>query len=102
MIGDFRASFDFNSYGIGTNAPSGIGVYYLGSADYTGALHIYYIGRSNNLEKRLLEHLGESKWKDVTHFGYCACSTEQEAVQLEAKEINHWRPKYNVQGVRNY
>lgn len=102
MIGNFRASFNFNSYGIEANAPSITGVYYLGYADYTGALRIYYIGKSTDIKKRLLEHLQENKWKDVTYFGYCTCSTEQEALQLEAKEISYYKPKYNVQGVKNY
>lgn len=102
MVGNFRASFNFNSYGIAVNAPSAIGVYYLGSADYTGALAIYYIGKSIDVKSRLIEHIEENKWSDATHFGYCICSTDQEAKQLESSEINYYKPKYNIQDVRNY
>ena len=47
---------------------------------------------------RLLNHLRNDYWPDVTHFGYCVCSTAKEAEDFEASEIKRLQPKYNTQG----
>ena len=77
---------------------SAIGVYYCGIKTSSGKLTIYYIGRAvgdKGIRGRLLQHLSEDKWNDVTHFGYEICDTMQEAINHEVSEIQKYKPKYN-------
>lgn len=80
-----------------------IGVYYCGYLTSENKLYPLYIGMSssdNGIRGRLLDHLREDSWPDVTHFGYQICDTAQEAENLESKEIGdrQSKPKYNKQG----
>lgn len=77
------------------------GVYYCGVINANGNLTPYYIGKAfgdGGIRGRLLQHLSENKWRDVTHFGYCVCFSENESLMLEKKEITKFNPKYNTQG----
>jgi excinuclease UvrABC nuclease subunit len=98
MVHPYRGSYYFTEQSINTNAPSSIGVYYCGYILQRGGLKPLYIGRSNNIEERLLNHLANQGWQDVTHFGYHECDTEQDAMDFEASEITKYKPKYNDQG----
>lgn len=76
------------------------GVYYCGRV-INGLVEHLYIGRSlseNGIRGRLLDHLREDDWVDVKYFWYRECSTDQEAINLEATEIKIHQPKYNKQG----
>lgn len=77
------------------------GVYYCGAIASNGNLTVYYVGKAfgdGGIRGRLLQHLNQNKWRDVTHFGYCVCSSENESLSLESAEIRRLNPKYNVQG----
>ena len=78
-----------------------IGVYYCGVPASNGGVHVYYVGQAvgdGGIRNRLLQHLGETKWHDVTHFAYVACDTILEAQLLERQEILRCQPKYNTIG----
>lgn len=78
-----------------------IGVYYCGSLLSNGNLRPFYIGKSSSEQGvmgRLLDHLENKYWPDVTHFGIEYCSNESEAVALEEREIKYYQPKYNTLG----
>lgn len=67
-----------------------MGVYYCGTRD-KDILRVHYIGRAKGIDvtirSRLLDHLREGKWDNVTHFGYRICTIKKEAVELEDEEI---------------
>jgi hypothetical protein len=76
-------------------------VYYCGAKTTDGWLSVYYIGKSvadGGMRGRLLQHLSEKKWPDVTHFGYQQCGSAAETETCELAEIAQYRPKYNTQG----
>lgn len=78
------------------------GVYYCGSLNTKGELVPLYIGRAAGngvtIQSRLLDHFTQDYWPDVTHFGFRACSSSIEAIDLELIEIKSYQPKYNMKG----
>lgn len=77
-----------------------IGIYYCGYLNQTGQLVPCYIGKGtgqDGIRGRLLDHLNQDHWPDVTHFGFILCNNAQEAEGLERTEIGRHRPKYNTQ-----
>ena len=100
MIGNYKGHYPFNESSILTNAPNNIGVYYCGILNSDGSLGVLYVGRAKGenvtIRSRLLEHLNNDKWYDVTHFGFYPCSSEEEIENFEKLEIAHLNiPKYN-------
>ncbi len=101
MIYQFNGPYLFDNNTISNWNSTVIGVYYCGSKTPDGKLSVYYIGKSvadGGIRVRLLQHLSEKKWPDVTHFGYKQCDTSREAEQHELTEIATYKPKYNTQG----
>ncbi len=99
MIQDYKGHYDYDKSVIEQWNNSQGGVYYLGTKNAQGILVVFYIGKAfgdGGIRQRLLQHLNENKWGDVTHFGYCVCSSEQEALNHEAQEIKLYNPKYNT------
>lgn len=79
-----------------------IGVYYCGYKTNEGTLIILYIGKATGeggIKSRLLDHLREDRWPDVTHFGFHLCDYVRETEDHEAAEIKRFKPKYNQVGV---
>lgn len=77
-----------------------IGVYYCGLILPSGNLLPLYIGKAtgqDGIKGRLLQHLNQDNWPEVTHFGCCACDTVKEAEDFETSEILQFNPKYNIQ-----
>ena len=102
MIYPFKSPFSYDSGTIKSWKSDAIGVYYCGVASSDGKLTIYYIGSGvsdDGIRGRLLQHVSESKWYDVTHFGYHVCDTTKEALDWEKQEIVRYKPKYNTMGV---
>jgi len=101
MIYTFQGNYSFNYNTVNGWNSAAIGIYYCGYQLANGNLFPFYIGRaigSEGIRGRLLQHLSENKWPDVTVFGYIVCTTAQEALDLESREIARYRPKYNEQG----
>lgn len=101
MIYPFKGSYSFSNDTVTNWNSTAIGVYYCGTKNAAGELVVYYIGKSvadGGIRGRLLQHLNEKKWPDVTHFGYMECSSVLETNTHEATEIAKYRPKYNIQG----
>lgn len=102
MIYDYQGHYDYDHDVINNWNSSDIGVYYCGFLATSGNLRPLYIGRAvgdEGIRGRLLDHLRDDYWPDVTHFGYHVCSSATEAVRWEAEEIAKFKPKYNSQGV---
>lgn len=101
MIESYKGNYPYNEKVIGDWNSTAIGVYYCGRPVTNESLSVLYIGKATSIQGirgRLLQHLGEDKWPDVSHFGYCVCSTSKEAEDFEASEIRRCKPKYNTQG----
>ena len=101
MIQSFKGLYLFDNNIVNNLNSSVMGVYYCGVKTSEGKLTVYYVGRAigdDGVCGRLLQHLSENKWHDVTHFGYEACDTMREAIDHEASEILKYKPKYNTQG----
>ena len=101
MIYQFKGPYSFDNATISGWNSTVIGVYYCGARTADGKLTVYYIGKSTadgGIRGRLLQHLSERKWADVTHFGYETCDTISETERHESSEIARYKPKYNTQG----
>ncbi len=101
MIQSYKGNYLFDKETVQNWNSSVIGVYYCGDINNNGSLTVLYVGKATSEEGirgRLLQHLNEEKWSDITHFGYCVCTTSEEAEKFEASEIMKYQPKYNKQG----
>lgn len=102
MIGTYQGNFPYTQIGVLISAPAIQGVYYCGTVNFQNQLVPMYIGRAKGtgvtINSRLSDHLRQNNWSDITHFGYVSCSTDQEAINLEASEIVRCQPKYNQVG----
>ncbi len=100
MVGNYIGHFTYNQLGILMSAPQSQGIYYCGWVNPQNQLVPLYIGRAKGtgvtINSRLSDHLKDDWWTDVTHFGYVTCSLDQEAINLEAAEIDKYKPKYNT------
>lgn len=100
MTHPYKGHYPYNNTVVGDWDSDATGVYYCGYI-LNDTLIVHYVGKAvaeGGIRNRLLQHLGEDKWPDVTHFGYCVCTTTNEAETLEAAEIKRLQPKYNKQG----
>jgi len=101
VISGYSGHYSFNNALINLYAPNSIGVYYCGYIDLNNILITHYVGRAMgdgvSIRNRLSAHLSDG-WRDVAHFGYVLCSTQEEAESFEAAEIRRLQPKYNTQG----
>ena len=101
MIYDYKGSFQYSEPIVKNWNSNAIGVYYCGVALQNGGLQPFYIGKGageGGMRSRLIDHLLNDVWPDVTHFSYRACDTSSEAEALEAQEIKRCQPKYNKIG----
>jgi excinuclease UvrABC nuclease subunit len=101
MVNSYQGHYTYTQKVIGDWNNSQIGVYYCGYIGQNGNLMPLYIGQAvgqGGIRGRLLQHLNQDSWPDVTHFGYCVCGTTKEASDLESAEILKHQPKYNTQG----
>jgi len=99
MIQPYKGHYSYNKRVVSDWDSTAIGVYYCGYLSINN-LYVLYVGKATSNEGirgRLLQHLKENKWPDVSHFGYCVCSTSKEAEDFEASEIKRLKPKYNTQ-----
>ena len=76
------------------------GVYYLGYLNTQQELIPLYIGKATGAEGikgRLLDHIENNQFNDITHFEYIETDNEKEALIIEEIEIKKHNPKYNNQ-----
>lgn len=105
MIYEYKGPFSFTQEIVGGWDSTAIGVYYCGYLNAKGELVCLYVGQAcgaAGLRGRLLQHLAERKWSNVTHFSYRQCGKVEEAANLESAEIRRIQPYYNIQGKKIY
>lgn len=101
MIYPYKSNYSYSKKVVEDWNNSQKGVYYCGAVLKNGNLSPLYIGKAvgeGGIRGRLLEHLNQDNWPDVTHFGYTVCDTQVEAENLETSEVAKFKPKYNTQG----
>lgn len=101
MIYPFKFPFPYTVETVENWDSVAIGVYYCGIINPQGLLVPFYIGKGTGdkgMRGRLLDHLRDDYWPDVTHFGFHFCDYVHEADSHEAEEISIYKPKYNVIG----
>jgi hypothetical protein len=99
MAKPYKGHFGYDKATVSNWEHNLIGVYYCGYPLSNGSLGVVYIGRAvgdDGIKGRLLQHLSEYKWPEVSHFGYVECDTVQEAIDFEVAEIKRINPKHNV------
>lgn len=101
MIHPYQGHYNYNNATVGGWGSTATGVYYCGYIGQTDKkLYPLYIGKGTGekgMRDRLLAHLREERWPDVTAFGFCMCDAAKEADEFEIQEIRRCRPKYNIQ-----
>lgn len=101
MIQSYSGHYLYNKVSITSNAPGTFGVYYCGFINGNNLTPLY-IGRAAGdgvtIKSRLLDHLSNDRWPNVTHFGFRICTTKTEAIDQEALDIRAFQPPYNTQG----
>ncbi len=93
-------AFAFNGPTIDTIIETG-GVY--GLFQYNWATNIYeclYVGMSDNLRRRLREHLNNPPIAGITHFFAEGWATAEQRTQREAALIREFNPPGNTVGRR--
>jgi len=98
MIGDFKGPYSYDKRTVEDWNSTVIGVYYIGIKTPEGKLTVYYIGKAageSGIRGRLLDHLRDDEWDDVTHFGYHIVDSPEEAESFESEEREKYKPKYN-------
>jgi len=101
MVYPYKGHYTYSQDVVSEWDSSAIGVYYCGYVDSDNKLSILYIGRGtgdDGMRGRLLDHLQDDDWPDVSHFGYQVADTIKEVENWEAEEIARYKPKYNKQG----
>lgn len=102
MVSRFIGPFIWGKASINANVDDSIGVYYCCHYNQNQELIALYVGSSEEMKTRLMTHLSQVKWPDVTHFGFSRCSTIAEALIFESSEISRLKPKYNRIGKTSY
>lgn len=103
MVYQYKGHFPYNDETVRGWTSSAIGIYYCGYLNSTGHLVPIYIGKgtgTGGMRERLLCHLRDDLWPEVTHFGYSLCDFPNEADTYEIGEIQKHQPARNVLGRR--
>lgn len=98
MSQNYKGHYDYDKNIISDWNNTQGGIYYLLAKNIFGQFVILYVGKAfgkEGIRQRLLQHIYNNEWSDITHFGYSVCSSEEEALYLEAGEIHRIKPKYN-------
>lgn len=101
MISPFKSHYSYAADTIEGWDSTAIGVYYCGFINASGQLVPLYIGKGTGeggMRSRLLDHLRDHYWPEVTHFGFHFCDYAHEADVHEANEILRYKPRYNKIG----
>lgn len=101
MVQPYQGHYEYSDNVVKNWNSTATGVYYCGYRTAENNLAILYVGKAvgaDGIRGRLLCHMREDHWPDVTHFGYHLANSELEATQWEAEEIARYKPKYNKIG----
>ncbi len=93
------------------NIPSSTGVYRLSYGPGDGSFYIFYIGRTKNLRRRILNHIGNLEdniciknyiKKYLCRFRFAIIPDEETRARTERELIQKFNPKCNFQEPGGY
>lgn len=102
-MGNWSSRYNYNSTDVNRYAPSNGGVYRL-IHKRTEKFYVFYVGQSNNLKRRLLEHLSPSEsdtcikrhLRDYTcYFRFIEIASQSERDKVERQQIQEYKPSCN-------
>jgi len=104
-IGTWSGLRNYTLDDINENVEEKAGVYRISSKGSDDKFYIFYVGQSDNLKKRLKEHLASSETnsciktevKKECRYRFVYVTTQNERDTLEAEQIKEWNPKCNTQ-----
>lgn len=102
-MSEWTKRYEYKKSSVETHTPSKGGVYRLiyHSGD---KYYVFYVGKSNNLQRRLLEHLSYSEenacikryLKDfICYFRHLEVSNNKEQDEIEQQQISEYNPRCN-------
>lgn len=95
--------YTYTEYNVRTHVPVSGGVYrliYQNNSNY----YVFYVGQSNNLERRLLEHLSNSEQDAcikrhlenyTCYFRFLEVSSSNDRLKIEKQQITKYNPPCN-------
>lgn len=104
-MADWSSRYEYTEANVKAYAPTSGGVYRL-IYHSGGKFIIFYVGQTDNLERRLLEHLSPSEsnacirrhLRDYTcYFRFLDVSTEADRLRIEQEQIKEYNPDCNSQ-----
>lgn len=102
-MGNWSSRYNYNSTDVNRYAPSNGGVYRL-IYKRTEKFYVFYVGQSNDLKRRLLEHLSPSEpdtcikrhLRDYTcYFRFIEIASQSERDKVERQQIQEYKPSCN-------
>ena len=67
------------------------GIYVL----YSETKKIIYIGESEDIKKRLNQHINNNEWEDAIYFDYLIINSKEDRMNSEKNYIQKYNPKHN-------
>ncbi|NSW84046.1 MAG: GIY-YIG nuclease family protein [Syntrophothermus sp.] len=105
-VGNWSNYYTYTSSNVDTYVESKAGNYRLATLGNDNKYHVFYVGQSENINRRLKEHLSPSepnqciknKLKNNTcYFRFIYASTQKERDDIESNDINTFDPPCNKQ-----
>jgi len=102
-MAEWSTFFDYTEASVKKLAPTGAGVYRL-CYKKDDKYYVFYIGQSDNLERRLLEHLSSNEQnvcikkylrENICYMQWIAVSTQAERDKAEEEQIFQYAPACN-------
>jgi excinuclease UvrABC nuclease subunit len=102
-MSEWSERYLYNEANVKRFAPSNGGVYRLINQDGE-KYHVFYVGQSDNLERRLLEHLNSSEPNTCIkrhlreygcYFRFVQVSYQSDRDKIEKEQIEEYRPSCN-------
>lgn len=97
----------FTSEGVLGNIPNSPGVYRLSQKSQDGKFYVFYVGKTDDLKKRIAEHLGGGgenscirqhlTQKDTLAFRYALVPDEKTRSDIERYMYKYYAPECNTQ-----
>jgi len=103
-MSEWSGRLDYTEANVRKYAPTAGGVYRLVYKKDANTFTVFYVGQSDNLERRLLEHLADSESDACIkrhlnnyscYFRYLGVSTQSERDKAEQQQISEYSPSCN-------
>ncbi len=103
-MGDWSSRYEYTETNVKKYAPTSGGVYRLIYKENDNSYIVFYVGQSDSLERRLLEHLASSETNECIkkhlkdyycYFRYLEVATQADRDKIEGQQISEYTPSCN-------